>query len=52
MTALQARCSFCMKSENEVLCLVSGPGVAICNECVQLCVSTIRAKAATESEVP
>ncbi len=30
-------CSFCLKHENEVSRLVAGPGVYICNECVDLC---------------
>ncbi len=32
-----ASCSFCMKPENEVATLVAGPGVYICDECVDLC---------------
>lgn len=31
------RCSFCGKTEEEVQQLISGPGVYICNECVDLC---------------
>ena len=31
------RCSFCGKSEDEVQRLISGPGVYICNECIDLC---------------
>ena len=31
------RCSFCGKNEDEVEQLISGPGVYICNECVDLC---------------
>ena len=30
-------CSFCLKPGAEVLKLVAGPGVYICNECVDLC---------------
>ncbi len=30
-------CSFCLKPDNEVAKLVAGPGVYICNECVDLC---------------
>ena len=30
-------CSFCLKPDHEVLQLVAGPGVYICNECVDLC---------------
>lgn len=33
----QLRCSFCGKSESEVERLLSGPGVFICNECVDIC---------------
>ena len=31
------RCSFCGKSQDEVKRLIAGPGVYICNECVDLC---------------
>lgn len=31
------RCSFCNKSSLEVVKLVAGPGVFICNECIDLC---------------
>ena len=30
-------CSFCLKPSNEVAKVVAGPGVYICNECVDLC---------------
>lgn len=30
-------CSFCLKPDNEVARLVAGPGVYICDECVDLC---------------
>jgi hypothetical protein len=30
-------CSFCMKDKEAVARLVAGPGVYICNECVDLC---------------
>lgn len=32
-----AACSFCMKSETRVRKLIAGPGVYICDECVDLC---------------
>jgi ATP-dependent protease Clp ATPase subunit len=35
------RCSFCGKAQTEVKTLVSGPGVFICDECVDLCQSII-----------
>ena len=31
------RCSFCGKSQHEVVRVVAGPGVFICNDCVALC---------------
>lgn len=31
------KCSFCGKGQNEVKRLIAGPGVYICNECVDLC---------------
>jgi ATP-dependent Clp protease ATP-binding subunit ClpX len=31
------RCSFCGKSQNEVKKLIAGPGVYICDECIELC---------------
>lgn len=33
----QFRCSFCGKTEEQVKRLIEGPGVYICNECVELC---------------
>jgi hypothetical protein len=30
-------CSFCLKPSDEVAKLIAGPGVYICNECVDLC---------------
>jgi ClpX C4-type zinc finger protein len=42
-------CSFCGKAQTEVKTLVSGPGVFICDECVQLCQSIIAKNAATQS---
>jgi len=31
------KCSFCGKSQNQVKKLIAGPGVYVCNECVNLC---------------
>ena len=36
-----AICSFCGKSERQVKSMISGPGVYICNECVELAQSII-----------
>lgn len=35
-------CSFCGKSQNEVIKLIAGPTVFICDECVVLCNHIIR----------
>ena len=35
------QCSFCGKTERQVRKLVAGPGVAICDECIALCVDMI-----------
>jgi hypothetical protein len=45
-----ATCSFCMKSNTEVGALVAGPGVFICNECVDLCAQIIAAKHDSEGK--
>ena len=31
------KCSFCGKSQEQVRKLIAGPGVYICDECVELC---------------
>ena len=36
------RCSFCGKRENQTQRLIAGPGVYICNECVQACSDLLR----------
>jgi hypothetical protein len=47
------RCSFCGKSQEEAKTLVAGPGVFICDECVQLCQAIIDKKQETATrEVP
>ncbi|NSW91473.1 MAG: ATP-dependent Clp protease ATP-binding subunit ClpX [Firmicutes bacterium] len=33
----QLKCSFCGKSQDQVRRLVAGPGVYICDECIELC---------------
>jgi ATP-dependent Clp protease ATP-binding subunit ClpX len=37
------RCSFCGKTQHKVKALVAGPGVAICEACVELCNGVIAA---------
>ena len=33
----QLKCSFCGKSQDQVRRLIAGPGVYICDECIELC---------------
>jgi septum formation protein len=40
------KCSFCGKSRGRVVKIIAGPGVWICNECVDLCVDIIGAESA------
>ena len=35
------RCSFCGKPESQVHRMIQGPGVRICDECVQLCMDIL-----------
>lgn len=35
------RCSFCGKTQDSVEKIVAGPGVYICNECIQVCSNII-----------
>ena len=44
------RCSFCGKSQDSVKRIVAGPGVYICDECVDLCTSIIEAEKYEEEE--
>jgi ATP-dependent Clp protease ATP-binding subunit ClpX len=36
------RCSFCGKGEDKVKKLIAGPGVFICDQCVELCNEILR----------
>ncbi len=53
------RCSFCQKTQNQVEKIIAGPGVYICDECVELCQriiddeneQTVRKKKAKAAEV-
>ncbi|MFT5498646.1 MAG: ATP-dependent Clp protease ATP-binding subunit ClpX, partial [Kiritimatiellia bacterium] len=35
------KCSFCGKTQSEVDRLIAGPGVQICDQCVELCIALI-----------
>nr|VFK30215.1 MAG: ATP-dependent Clp protease ATP-binding subunit ClpX [Candidatus Kentron sp. MB]VFK34169.1 MAG: ATP-dependent Clp protease ATP-binding subunit ClpX [Candidatus Kentron sp. MB]VFK76728.1 MAG: ATP-dependent Clp protease ATP-binding subunit ClpX [Candidatus Kentron sp. MB] len=45
-------CSFCNKNQHEVLKLIAGPAIFICNECVDLCNDIIRDEALEEPSAP
>lgn len=50
-------CSFCGKMQDEVQRLIAGPGVYICNECVELCESILEegghfSRRRSEDDVP
>ena len=42
------KCSFCGKSQKQVKKLIAGPGVYICDECIDLCNDIIRDEVAQE----
>lgn len=42
-------CSFCGKTQDEVMQLIAGPGVYICNECVELCEHILGESIGTDS---
>ena len=37
MNNIDITCSFCGKSHDEVNKIIAGPGVYICDECIQMC---------------
>jgi ATP-dependent Clp protease ATP-binding subunit ClpX len=44
-------CSFCGKSQDEVKRLISGPGVAICDECIKVCNDLLAGDPSFQEEV-
>jgi hypothetical protein len=40
------KCSFCGKNQDQVRKLIAGPGVYICDECIELCNEIIADKSA------
>lgn len=44
------RCSFCGKYQDQVKKIIAGPGVYICNECVELCAEIVEEDYTLESE--
>ena len=47
----QLKCSFCGKSQEQVKRLIAGPGVYICDECINLCSEIITDDCADEQKV-
>ena len=45
------KCSFCGKTQNQVKKLIAGPGVYICNECIDLCNEIIDEELKEEKDV-
>ncbi|MEK9938210.1 MAG: ClpX C4-type zinc finger protein, partial [Ilumatobacter sp.] len=45
------KCSFCGKSQKQVKKLIAGPGVYICDECIDLCNEIIEEELTETSEV-
>ena len=45
------KCSFCGKSQKQVKKLIAGPGVYICDECIDLCNEIIEEELAEPSEL-
>ena len=44
------KCSFCSKSQKQVKKLIAGPGVYVCNECIDLCNEIIDEENTEETE--
>lgn len=47
----QLKCSFCGKTQDQVRKLVAGPGVYICDECIELCTEIVEEELGSEEEV-
>nr|WP_307760374.1 ATP-dependent Clp protease ATP-binding subunit ClpX [uncultured Peptostreptococcus sp.] len=47
----QYRCSFCGKSQDQVKRIIAGPGVYICDECVELCGEIIKEEIDESEEI-
>lgn len=47
----QLKCSFCGKAQDQVKKLIAGPGVYICDECIELCNEIIEEELGEEADV-
>src|ERR671933_2620252 len=45
------KCSFCGKSQKQVKKLIAGPGVYICDECIELCNEIIEEELSESSDL-
>jgi len=51
-TNMTVRCSFCGKSQDQVRRIIAGPGVFICDECIELCQEIVSDEFAVEESAP
>jgi len=47
----QLKCSFCGKTQDQVRKLVAGPGVYICDECIELCTEIVEEELGHDEEL-
>lgn len=47
----QLKCSFCGKSQEQVRKLVAGPGVYICDECIELCTEIVEEELGHDEDI-
>ena len=47
----QLKCSFCGKEQEQVKKLIAGPGVYICDECIELCNEIIEEEVSEDVDV-
>ena len=45
------RCSFCGKSGHEVNRIIAGPGVYICNDCIEICHDIVAEEASSKADL-
>ena len=45
------KCSFCGKSQKQVKKLIAGPGVYVCDECIDLCNEIIEEELSESTEI-
>jgi hypothetical protein len=50
--AVTIACSFCAKPDHEVAKVIAGPGIYICDECVQLCNEILSSASGSAGDAP